>query len=97
MPQFALGMGIGSIDVALVPLLATLVDSKFTYDDETTSITSNSLSYGGVYAIQQIRFNDISHIIFISCQFTQFHYKENECNLFTQRELGIFPWAICRW
>lgn len=61
-PQFALGMGIGSIDVALVPLLATIVDSKFTYDDETTSITSNSLSYGGVYALQQIRFNDILHL-----------------------------------
>lgn len=56
LPHFALGMGIGSLDVALVPLLASIVDSKYAYDDETSSITSNGSSYGGIYAIQQIRF-----------------------------------------
>lgn len=47
-----MGLGIGVLDASLVPLLATLVDSRFTSDDESSS--SGTLSnYGAVYAIQQ--------------------------------------------
>lgn len=49
-------LGIGTLDVALVPLLASIVDSKYTYDDDTVSVTSCGTAYGGIYAIQQIRF-----------------------------------------
>lgn len=62
LPHFALGMGIGTLDVALVPLLASIVDSKYIYDDDATSVTSNGSSYGGIYAIQQMRYiNTISY------------------------------------
>ncbi|XP_055300363.1 synaptic vesicular amine transporter [Sitodiplosis mosellana] len=54
LPHFALGMGIGTLDVALVPLLASIVDTKYMYDDEVASETSFGSSYGGIYAIQQI-------------------------------------------
>lgn len=37
LPHFALGIGIGTLDVALVPLLASIVDSRYANDDETTS------------------------------------------------------------
>uniref|UniRef100_A0A336L2F9 CSON011665 protein n=1 Tax=Culicoides sonorensis TaxID=179676 RepID=A0A336L2F9_CULSO len=51
-PHFGLGLGIGALDSALVPLLASAVDSKYTDND---SISSNSISnYGAVYAIQQM-------------------------------------------
>ncbi|XP_002054478.3 synaptic vesicular amine transporter [Drosophila virilis] len=52
LPHFALGLGIGVIDAALVPLLATFVDATLAQDElgETSSSTS---SYGTVYAIQQ--------------------------------------------
>ncbi|XP_063705707.1 synaptic vesicular amine transporter [Culicoides brevitarsis] len=51
-PHFGLGLGIGALDSALVPLLASAVDAKFTDND---SISSNSISnYGAVYAIQQM-------------------------------------------
>lgn len=53
-PHFGLGLGIGTIDAALVPLLASAVDSKCSQGD-TDSVTSNSIShYGAVYAIQQM-------------------------------------------
>lgn len=48
-------MGIGTLDVALVPMLASIADSKSIYDDETQSVTTHASSYGGIYAIQQIR------------------------------------------
>ncbi|EEB10809.1 synaptic vesicular amine transporter, putative [Pediculus humanus corporis] len=41
-PHFFLGFGIGAVDAALVPLLAALVDTKY------------STHYGAVYAMQQI-------------------------------------------
>lgn len=41
-PHFLLGFGIGAVDAALVPLLASLVDSGY------------STHYGAVYAVQQI-------------------------------------------
>lgn len=51
-PHFALGLGIGAIDAALVPLLASAVDGKYSDND---SIASNTISnYGAVYAIQQM-------------------------------------------
>lgn len=51
-PHFGLGLGIGALDSALVPLLASAVDAKYTDND---SISSNSISnYGAVYAIQQM-------------------------------------------
>ncbi|BES96310.1 Synaptic vesicular amine [Nesidiocoris tenuis] len=40
-PHFGLGLGIGAVDAALVPLLATLVDSR------------HSANYAVVYALQQ--------------------------------------------
>ncbi|KAH8406559.1 hypothetical protein KR215_007532 [Drosophila sulfurigaster] len=52
LPHFALGLGIGVIDAALVPLLATFVDA--TLAQEEGGETNNSMSsYGTVYAIQQ--------------------------------------------
>lgn len=51
-PHFGLGLGIGVIDAALVPFLASAVDAKYTDND---SIASNAISnYGAVYAIQQM-------------------------------------------
>lgn len=52
--------------MALVPLLATIVDSKSLYEDDTAFDTGLGSSYGGVYAIQQIRFKSISNCISIS-------------------------------
>lgn len=50
--------GIGTLDVALVPLLASIVDSKYTYgDDDDSAISSYGSPYGGIYTIQQIRLN----------------------------------------
>uniref|UniRef100_A0A0K8SU47 Synaptic vesicular amine transporter n=3 Tax=Lygus hesperus TaxID=30085 RepID=A0A0K8SU47_LYGHE len=40
-PHFGLGLGIGAVDAALVPLLASLVDSR------------HSANYAAVYALQQ--------------------------------------------
>lgn len=37
LPHFLLGIGIGTLDVALVPLLASIVDSKYNNDDDTSS------------------------------------------------------------
>lgn len=41
-PHFLLGLGIGAVDAALVPLLASLVDTR------------HATHYGSVYAMQQI-------------------------------------------
>lgn len=40
-PHFGLGLGVGAVDAALVPLLASMVENK------------GSNSYGPVYALQQ--------------------------------------------
>lgn len=50
--------------MALVPLLASIVDTKYMYDDETASDSGFGSSYGGIYAIQQIRYksNDLFRI-----------------------------------
>lgn len=37
LPHFFLGIGIGTLDVALVPLLASIVDSKYNNDDDVPS------------------------------------------------------------
>ncbi|XP_023173871.2 synaptic vesicular amine transporter [Drosophila hydei] len=52
LPHFALGLGIGVIDAALVPLLATFVDATLAQDDNGETRSTRS-SYGTVYAIQQ--------------------------------------------
>ncbi|XP_017039775.1 synaptic vesicular amine transporter [Drosophila ficusphila] len=52
MPHFALGLGIGVIDAALVPLLATFVDATLSQEEQSEGSSSMS-SYGTVYAIQQ--------------------------------------------
>ncbi|XP_055381454.1 synaptic vesicular amine transporter [Condylostylus longicornis] len=52
LPHFCLGMSIGIIDAALVPLLASLVELKIN-DDESTASGEIYISYGSVYAIQQ--------------------------------------------
>uniref|UniRef100_B3P8G0 GG12415 n=1 Tax=Drosophila erecta TaxID=7220 RepID=B3P8G0_DROER len=52
MPHFALGLGIGVIDAALVPLLATFVDATLSQEEQGEGSSSMS-SYGTVYAIQQ--------------------------------------------
>jgi len=41
LPHFLLGLGVGTADAALVPLLASLADSRL------------AASYGAVYALQQ--------------------------------------------
>uniref|UniRef100_A0A1I8P3T0 Major facilitator superfamily (MFS) profile domain-containing protein n=1 Tax=Stomoxys calcitrans TaxID=35570 RepID=A0A1I8P3T0_STOCA len=57
LPHFGLGLGIGIIDAALVPLLATFVDATLSADDnmDPTDVRSrhSMSSYGSVYAIQQ--------------------------------------------
>lgn len=50
-PHFGLGLGIGIVDASLVPLMASIVDSK-TLDDGSGS-TDLTTNYGSVYAIQQ--------------------------------------------
>ncbi|KAH8281156.1 hypothetical protein KR054_012514 [Drosophila jambulina] len=52
LPHFALGLGIGVIDAALVPLLATFVDATLSQEEHSEGSSSMS-SYGTVYAIQQ--------------------------------------------
>ncbi|XP_073816224.1 putative mushroom body vesicular transporter portabella [Musca autumnalis] len=62
LPHFGLGLGIGIIDAALVPLLATFVDATLSGDDDgydarmetiDTRSSHSMSSYGSVYAIQQ--------------------------------------------
>lgn len=53
MPHFALGLGIGVIDAALVPLLANFVDATLAQEENGVDATSSMSSYGTVYAIQQ--------------------------------------------
>ena len=54
-----MGLGIGIIDAALVPLLATFVDATLAHDDQmnvdskATASSHTISSYGTVYAIQQ--------------------------------------------
>lgn len=47
-PHFGIGAGIGAIDAALVPLLATLADEK-TESTDTTDVSS----YGNTFALGQ--------------------------------------------
>ncbi|XP_052868053.1 synaptic vesicular amine transporter-like [Anopheles cruzii] len=59
LPHLGLGLGIGVVDAALVPLLATLVDNQLaaraSYDPELSPDESTGRhAYGTVYAIQQI-------------------------------------------
>lgn len=49
LPHFTLGLGIGVLDAALVPLLATLVDHDF-----VSRCGETSANYGIVYAVQQM-------------------------------------------
>lgn len=73
--------GIGTLDVALVPLLASIVDSKYIYDDEAASISSYGSPYGGIYALQQSRLNSHQMINdFHSCDFCHFMF----CQLSTK-------------
>ncbi|XP_011192927.2 synaptic vesicular amine transporter [Zeugodacus cucurbitae] len=54
LPHFGLGLSIGVIDAALVPLLATFVDATLAQEEQGDSGGGNSMSsYGTVYAIQQ--------------------------------------------
>lgn len=53
MPHFALGLGIGVIDAALVPLLANFVDATLAQEENGVDAPSSMSSYGTVYAIQQ--------------------------------------------
>uniref|UniRef100_A0A182PKS5 Major facilitator superfamily (MFS) profile domain-containing protein n=1 Tax=Anopheles epiroticus TaxID=199890 RepID=A0A182PKS5_9DIPT len=63
LPHLGLGLGIGVVDAALVPLLATLVDAQLGGEDATAHFEQGAFSpeepggqhgYGAVYAIQQI-------------------------------------------
>ncbi|XP_058464275.1 synaptic vesicular amine transporter-like [Malaya genurostris] len=53
LPHFGLGLGIGVLDAALIPLLATIVESQCSSDNES-DICDSPPNYGAVYAIQQI-------------------------------------------
>lgn len=57
LPHFGLGLGIGIIDAALVPLLATFVDATLAQEEDMEAKVTNTShtmsSYGTVYAIQQ--------------------------------------------
>lgn len=50
LPHFGLGLGIGILDAALVPFLATYVDQKYGDVDGNESFSN----YGAIYAIQQM-------------------------------------------
>uniref|UniRef100_A0A1A9UN54 Major facilitator superfamily (MFS) profile domain-containing protein n=1 Tax=Glossina austeni TaxID=7395 RepID=A0A1A9UN54_GLOAU len=53
-PHFGLGLGIGIVDAALVPLLAKFVDDILFHEEPTSLNQVNPiLRYGNVYAIQQ--------------------------------------------
>lgn len=52
LPHFGLGLGIGILDAALVPFLATYVDQK--YGDFDGSASETFSNYGAIYAIQQM-------------------------------------------
>uniref|UniRef100_A0A1B0AA86 Major facilitator superfamily (MFS) profile domain-containing protein n=1 Tax=Glossina pallidipes TaxID=7398 RepID=A0A1B0AA86_GLOPL len=53
-PHFGLGLGIGVVDAALVPLLAKFVDDILFHEKPTSFNQVNPiLRYGNVYAIQQ--------------------------------------------
>uniref|UniRef100_A0A1B0G6X7 Major facilitator superfamily (MFS) profile domain-containing protein n=1 Tax=Glossina morsitans morsitans TaxID=37546 RepID=A0A1B0G6X7_GLOMM len=53
-PHFGLGLGIGIVDAALVPLLAKFVDDILFHEEPTSFNQVNPiLRYGNVYAIQQ--------------------------------------------
>ncbi|XP_052890208.1 chromaffin granule amine transporter [Anopheles moucheti] len=59
LPHLGLGLGIGVVDAALVPLLATLVDSQLSNHPEhdvgfTAEESGGERGYGAVYAVQQI-------------------------------------------
>ncbi|XP_035901999.1 synaptic vesicular amine transporter [Anopheles stephensi] len=59
LPHLGLGLGIGVVDAALVPLLATLVDSQLSIQlDQDVGLSveesGGEHGYGAVYAIQQI-------------------------------------------
>ncbi|XP_068152861.1 synaptic vesicular amine transporter [Drosophila tropicalis] len=53
LPHFALGLGIGIIDAALVPLLASFVDATLSKEEASNDSSKTISSYGTVYAIQQ--------------------------------------------
>jgi MFS family permease len=52
-PHFALGLGIGIVDAALVPLLATFMDANSLDAENDELFGSTGSHYGLVYAIQQ--------------------------------------------
>ncbi|GAB0092461.1 uncharacterized protein DMENIID0001_074540 [Sergentomyia squamirostris] len=52
LPHFGLGLGIGILDAALVPFLASYVDQK--YGDVEGSTSDGFSNYGAIYAIQQM-------------------------------------------
>ncbi|XP_037892557.1 synaptic vesicular amine transporter [Glossina fuscipes] len=53
-PHFGLGLGIGIVDAALVPLLAKFMDDILFHEEPTSLNQVNPiLRYGNVYAIQQ--------------------------------------------
>uniref|UniRef100_A0A182QCQ9 Major facilitator superfamily (MFS) profile domain-containing protein n=1 Tax=Anopheles farauti TaxID=69004 RepID=A0A182QCQ9_9DIPT len=59
LPHLGLGLGIGVVDAALVPLLATLVDAQLVSQPEhelqlSPNESGGEHGYGAVYAIQQI-------------------------------------------
>lgn len=45
-PHFILGLGIGILDAALVPLLASVIDSKYAEEESTTSNEIITKTYG---------------------------------------------------
>lgn len=89
--------GIGTLDVALVPLLATIVDSKYMYDDELASTSSFGSSYGGIYAIQQIRLAFISKLLpSVHFHFQMTHSSGVKFNRFVSyfRSLQLFSVSL---
>ncbi|XP_049281624.1 synaptic vesicular amine transporter [Anopheles funestus] len=59
LPHLGLGLGIGVVDAALVPLLATLVDAQLSHHPDqdvgfSVEESGGEHGYGAVYAIQQI-------------------------------------------
>jgi MFS transporter, DHA1 family, solute carrier family 18 (vesicular amine transporter), member 1/2 len=52
-PHFALGLGIGIVDAALVPMLATFMDANSLNADNDELFGMTGSHYGLVYAIQQ--------------------------------------------
>lgn len=104
-PHFSLGLGIGTLDAALIPYMATLVDLKYG-DDESTASKFLTIFWGTIQSIPQTlrRTNQFLRYTRWSSEFLYFsHLRWHDiqlrigiCYSANFRQLGVFigtnPW-----